>query len=144
MTDLQAQISLLDLSYQKLSGLTFSRLEQAGVVSWRERGWYDFIQAGHTLLELEEVILWIKKRIHQGKRDIGALRFRTLIAQLDVFEEELAMARAEKRNLVPAPSDKERVLALTGRPARPEPPPAPRVAKAVIEQLLRDMRKASQ
>jgi len=110
-TDLAAQISLLDLAYQKLSGFKFTAYQQRGVVNWRDDSWHRFIKAGYGVHELEEVILWLKPGIKAGKRNPGCLRFSNLIAQLDRFEEELGMCRAEIRNAKPEPTPKDRVLA---------------------------------
>lgn len=137
----QVKLSLLDVAYQKLSGNTFKA--ERGVVSWRERAWADFVRAGFTLHDLEAVILHLKQKILVGKRYRECLGFRRLICNLDVFEDELSQAQGEARNAEKPRSDKERVLAATGRVVTPTPSQEKR-AKEVIEKLLSDMRKAAQ
>lgn len=137
---MQAQISLLDNAYQKLSGLT---LRTRGVVSGREEAWYNWMQAGFTLHDLELVIIWLKRRQREGKRDIGSMRFSTLIGNIDRFTEELSMAEAELRNCHPPPSAKEKVI-QQARPTLSEPPATEntKTPGGLIPKLLDEMRKA--
>lgn len=73
----------------------------------RERSWYDFIQAGFDRDDLKLVIGYLLKAVGRGDRNPGSLRFRNLVGQLDAFEEELAMAKAHRRNFkVETPKDK--------------------------------------
>lgn len=123
---MQAEIDYLDTAYQKLSGVKF---KARGVITGREDGWFRFVNAGFTAYDLETVILWLKGRVRQGKRDIGCLRWSSLIGQPDRFDEELGLCLAEKRNERPPVSPKARVLAQarpnvceaveTGHEARP-------------------------
>lgn len=105
--DVAAKVSLLDMAYQKLTGFQF---KLRGVVTGREQAWHAFIQAGFTLEDLDTVLTWLNRRIREGKRDTGSRRFSTLIANLDRFDEELSMAKAEKRNVRPPVTPKERVI----------------------------------
>lgn len=105
---MQSEIDYLDLAFQKLSGVHF---KARGLITGREEGWVRFVNAGFTAHDLETVILWLKGRIRQGKRDIGCLRWSSLIGAPERFDEELALCLAEKRNRRPAPTPKERVLA---------------------------------
>jgi hypothetical protein len=138
MSDMQAQINFLDTSYQKLSGVVF---KARGVITGREEAWARFIKAGFTVQDLETVILWIKRRIREGKRDIGALRFSTLISATERFEEELGLSLAEKRNAKPAATPRERVIALA-RPTVSEPT-VTNTAKPIGE-WIEQLRKAAQ
>lgn len=104
--EMQARCNVLDTAYQKLSG---ARFRGRGVITGREEAWVRFCNAGFTLNDLERVIVWLKGRIRIGKRDIGALRFSTLIGELSRFQEELSLCDADSRKRVPTPRD--RVLA---------------------------------
>lgn len=114
---LQLQIDQLELAFQKLTGHTF---KVSGVVSGREQGWYEFIKAGFTVEDLKEVILWIRQGIHGGVRRQGALKWLSLIGNLQVFEDELQTAKAEKRNAKHHATPKERVIAQARPVALPE------------------------
>lgn len=114
----QHQIDTLDALYQRLSGVHF---HARGVLNGREQGWHAFIRAGFTEADLREVVVWLRARIKIGKRDIGSLRFSSLILNLDRFDEELGLCRAERRNLRPAATPKQRVI----EQARPTVSPGP-------------------
>lgn len=104
----QEEINRLDLAYQKLSGHKF---KSNGIITGREYGWRNFIEAGFKVVDLETVILHIKKKILDGYAHEPRLAWRRLIGDVQIFEDELATALAEKRNLKPTPSPKERVVA---------------------------------
>lgn len=139
MNDIQAQINLLDTSYGKLSGM---QIKGRGVVNGRERGWFEYVKAGFTLDDLEVTILWLKYRIRQGKRDIGCLRWSSLIGSLDRFQEELSMARAEKRNAKPPQTPLQAVQAMRERPAVENTVFQAQTAKPVSE-WINELRKAA-
>lgn len=103
----QAEVDRLDLAYQKLSDRAF---KASGLLTGREYAWSQFITAGYGVKDLEDVVLWIKRGILDGRRHEAALGFRRLIADLGVFEDELSTCRAERRSAKPAPSPKEQVL----------------------------------
>src|SRR5512135_2001209 len=94
----------LHAEYLRLVGgdlsLTLDRMYWWG--QWAHHGW--------GVEELRFVIGHIESQIKKGRRWPGALRWSRLIQQADNFEEELNLARAEKRNAKPAPSSKDRVL----------------------------------
>lgn len=133
----QDEINRLDLAYCKLTGRP---IRIAAIISGREHGWMEFINAGYKLSDLEEVILWIKQGILAGKRYQGALKFRTLIANLDTFDDELATCHAEKRNAKPQPTSRERVLSQA-RPTVMESVSADVTAKPIGEYIA-ELRRA--
>ena len=102
----EAEISRCSLAYQKLSGL---KLDHRGVFDHRSRSWFEWLQAGYTVHDLETVILHLKRGIRDGKRNPGCLRFSNLIERPDLFGEELELAKAEIRNRKPEPSPKAQV-----------------------------------
>ena len=64
----------------------------------RERTWFEWLrfrQPPFTAEDLGLVIAKIKRGIHDGSRNAGALKFRNLIGQPDYFEEDLAEAPEE-------------------------------------------------
>ena len=89
----------------------------------RERAWHEWIRVGNTPDDLRVVIRWIRAGIANAReqrdpthrRNQGALRFSNLICQLDMWDEQLAAARA------------------WAGPQRP-PQPAPRTAAAQTPQ----------
>ena len=105
----QDEINRLDLAYQKMTGHHF---RASGVITGREQAWATFLRAGYTVHDLEETILWIKRGILAKKRFEGALKFRTLISNLDTWEDECATAKAEKRNAKPQSSPRDRAVGM--------------------------------
>ena len=75
----------------------------------RIRLWSEFFQAGFTLADLQWVVSYLQKEIRSGRRNIGALKLRNLLAP-DRFEEDLQISRARLR---PNPSQS----------THPQPPP---------------------
>lgn len=138
-TDVQAKINVLDMAFQKLSGFQF---KMRGVITGREQAWAAYLNAGFTLDDLDTVLVWINRRIKEGKRDIGAKRFSTLIGNLDRFDEELGMAKAQQRNTRPAPTARDRVVAQF-RPvvAEQTPQTGARPAHDIALEALRAWKK---
>lgn len=66
----------------------------------RERQWYEWLQAGFTLLDLRRVIAYLQREIRQGRRNVGALKLSNLL-QPDRFEEDFNIRRVR---LEPPPS----------------------------------------
>lgn len=138
--DTQSQINLLDTAYQKLSGRSF---RASGLLTGREYAWSNFLQAGYTLKDLDDVIVWIRRGIHEGKRHEAALGFRRLILDLMVFDDELATCRAERRNAKPAPSPKQQVLReahTAERTTKPAPETTKHVAP-IVDHWIAKMRE---
>lgn len=132
----QSQIDAYAAAYCRLTGFALSH---RGVFDHRTRAWYEFIRAGHSLDDLELVIRWIQRGIRLGTRRTGALRFSTLIERPDLFGEEVQLAKAEKRNVKPSPSPREKMVA-TFRARDPEPEPTD--AKHVSE-LIANLKRAA-
>lgn len=107
MKDPIDQINDLDHLYTSLTGFQF---KVRGVCSPHQEGWFRFIKAGFTAADLTLTVRWIQRRIKEGKRDIGALRWSTLIGSIDRFDEEWAMAKSESRNTKPSPTPKEKAV----------------------------------
>lgn len=99
----ESQVSVLHTAYQKLTGL---KLPLIAVCDARRLAWEHFIAAGHSLKELETVILWLKGEIRAERRHPGALRFSNLVEDLNRFTEELSFALAFERNTKPPPTPK--------------------------------------
>lgn len=135
-SDIQTQISLLGTCYTKLTGF---QLRHSGACNPRERFWFEWIKAGFTISDLETVILWLKGRIRSGVRRPECLKFHNLIEDPFRFEEELQLAKAEKRNAKPAPSPHEKVVSAF-RACDPVPPITD--AKHVSE-LIQNLRAAA-
>lgn len=76
----------------------------------RERAWAEFLKQGFNSNDLVTVVNYLKKKIKEGDRNPGALRFSNLIERLELFEETLGMAKAEQRNAPKPFVARERVL----------------------------------
>jgi hypothetical protein len=74
--------------------------------AWRTRGW--------TLDDLRFLIRYLSMKIRKCERNSGCLKFSNFIKDIDHFEEDLAMARAETRN-APVRSARIEILEATGR-----------------------------
>src|SRR6266540_7024615 len=60
----------------------------------RQRFWYEFLQAGFSQTDLEQVITYLQREIRAGRRNVGALKLSNLL-QLDRFEEDLNISRVQ-------------------------------------------------
>src|SRR5262245_41424303 len=78
----------------------------------RQRCWYEFLKAGFTQADLEQVITYLQREIRAGRRNVGALKLSNLL-QLDRFEEDLNISHVRLRPPAPPPTP-------TARPA-PDP-----------------------
>jgi hypothetical protein len=108
------QIADLHAAYSSMTG--FHLLCHTGRVAewhiWMKRGW--------NRTDLVLVIRHIQGGIKCGKRNMGALKFSNLVANLDRFEEDLAMARALSRKPI-VNANRAGVLEATHRPTEPMP-----------------------
>lgn len=68
----------------------------------RERLWYEFLRAGFTEANLNQVVAYLQKEIRQTRRNVGALKLSNLL-QLDRFEEDLNISRVQLRPAVTPP-----------------------------------------
>jgi hypothetical protein len=89
----------------------------------RLRLWSDFFQAGFTSEDLQWVVAYLQKEIRAGRRNVGALKLRNLLAP-DRFEEDLSISRV-------------RLRPKTTGTSTPPPPPPIRPSPAE-EQRLRE------
>ncbi len=87
----------------------------------RQRFWYEFLKAGFTESDSEQVITYLQREIRAGRRNVGALKLSNLL-QLDRFEEDLNISRVHLRSPPPA---RHRRLSR-----RPNPCPLPSNNKA--------------
>lgn len=134
----ESEVSLLHSCYQKMTGFN---IPMRSLCDTRRLGWQKFLAEGHTLAELESVIIYLKHEIREQRRNIGALRFSNLILDLDRFQEEAELASGWKRNYKPAPTARERVVEQW----------SPRLAESPVKDsfvhisiVLEAMRKAAQ
>jgi hypothetical protein len=94
----------------------------------RIRLWSEFFQTGFTIEDLQWVLSYLQKEIRAGRRNIGALKLRNLLAP-DRFEEDYHISRVRLR---PKPSTS----------SVPQPPL--RLAPAEEERLRREASRAFQ
>src|SRR6185369_10990203 len=85
------KIKRLHAAYCALTGM------QVALDMVREGTWFEFCRKGFTEDDLRAVVRSIRAGIADGKRNPGALKFSNLVGQLDFFEEDLAMVRAQDR-----------------------------------------------
>lgn len=105
--ELQKKIDAYADAYAKITGF---RLNVRGIFCDRVTFWYQFIQAGFSIEDMEFVLRHLMAKVRKGDRNIGCLRFSNLIERPDRFEEELGLAHAEKRNAVKPMTPKESVI----------------------------------
>lgn len=103
------QIGALHAAYVEITGMEI-RCDYARVSAWQE-----FIKRGFTLDDIKLVVFEIRRGISTRSRHVGALRFSNLIVNIEYFEEELAMARANMRSRRPPMTEKDKLLKQTGR-----------------------------
>lgn len=101
----------------------------------REHAWHDFLKL-FTLDDLVTVVRCLKVGIKSGRRNPGCLKFHNLIEQLDMFEEELAEAKALSRNKPKPITRRDEVLVATFRPENDVP--NPKTPKVILGDLEAD------
>lgn len=112
--------------------LTMDRMYWWG--HWLARGWGE--------PELTLVVESLQKRIRNGERNVGALKWSNLIQQAQRFEEELVEAKALKRNAKPAPNPRDLAVGQL-RPRTTENPPETATAKPIgTVDWIAELRKA--
>lgn len=118
MLDTIAQVKKLHAAYVMLSGQRITLNAQ------REREWWDWLQFRKedpfTEESLRVVIAHIRRGIRDGKRNVGALKFRNLIGCPDFFEEDLEEALSHQRKATVPPA-RAAALHASGRPADSQP-----------------------
>lgn len=125
MNDLTPALKALHQAYVTATGLklefTFQRLHAWEL--WKARGWC------HADLLL--VVTFLRQGIKDGRKWGSSLNFRSLIENMDAFEEHLAEARARGRIPKMDPGKRE-VLRATARlePIKSRP--------RSVEQVMRD------
>lgn len=132
---------------QELHGLFCDLTDQHGLsLRWdRARMWHEWMRCGWSDDDLRVVVRYIRRGIADGRRNPGALKFRNLIGQPDLFEEELLEARRVLRIRQPRPPTVECKQALPGggeriiEVPRDDPPvDVAQVFSALREQLSRN------
>jgi hypothetical protein len=96
----------------------------------RLRLWNDFFQAGFTREDLQWVVSYLQREIRAGRRNVGALKLRNLLAP-DRFEEDLHISRVRLRPKTTATS-------------APPPPPPSRPSPADEQRLREEAARAFQ
>lgn len=137
-TPIEAKIQLYISCYEKFTHL---RLNYAGVCNPRMQAWMEFVKQ-FTVEDLELVIVWLKELIRKGQRREEALLFRNLIQDPYKFEEDLAMAKAWKRNR-PIFTNKDRVVASMHPVVAQVKPSDGKITAKPISQLINEMRQAA-
>jgi len=111
-----AAIATLHHEYRQLTGFDLK------LDFYRERVWWEWCQRGNDVESLRLVVGHLKRQIYKGERNGGSLKFHNLIGNLDFFDEDHAIAKAEARK---PKIDQERasVLRATGRTENHTSPP---------------------
>lgn len=107
--DILTQIGALHAAYVEITGMEL-RCEYSRMSAWQE-----FIHRGFTLDDLKMVCFEIRRGFSTGARHPGAFKFHNLIVNIEYFEEELAMAKANMRSRRPPMTEKDKILKQTGR-----------------------------
>lgn len=99
----------------------------------RHFAWEMWISKGLTITDLETIVVYIKKRIKQGRREKESLMFRNMVNNVDNAIEDLSIARAEARNSR-TESPKAEILRAAGHiePEKQTARPVGDVAKAAL------------
>lgn len=134
--DILTQIGALHAAYVELTGMEV-RCDYSRISSWQE-----FIHRGFTLDDLKMVCFEIRRGFSTGARHPGAFKFHNLIVNIEYFEEELAMARANMRSRRPPMTERDRILKQTGR--QTETTSTARTVGTVIQALSPEGQKAAE
>jgi hypothetical protein len=105
--DMTAQIAEIHALFCVATGVQL----RVGIGEYnREAAWARFLNAGFTPADLLLVVKYLQRKIREGTRNIGSLRFSNLVDRLEIFEESLSMAKADERNRKPPMTPLARVL----------------------------------
>lgn len=105
----------------------------------REASWFEWVKRGFSVEDLVGLIRW-HKWLKKTGLPARSLKFRSIVANIDYAEEDLAEIRA--RNRIPKPKpNRDEVLRATGRVA-PDGAPEPVYAKPT-EEIIAQLRKAA-
>lgn len=112
----------------------------------REHVWYQFLQAGFTISDVQLVGNFLRRAVEKGDRNPGCLRFRNMIEPINLFEEELQLCKAAMRNFKPPRTEKDKTIQAF-RPSDAAPihtPSTAMPAKEVVEAAMAKLRGAVQ
>jgi hypothetical protein len=140
-TDIHARIAELHAVWNSATGqdLPLVLCDYA-----REFGYHQFIQAGFGGPEIETVVRYLKRKIKEGSRLDGCLRWSNCIGNITRFAEDLAMSRAEARNAKPPLTPKERVMEQARPTAVAMRPEATQITAKPIAHYIEALRRAAQ
>jgi hypothetical protein len=93
---MEAQIEAAHRLYGELTG------QRVRLDSFRQRQWYELFQAGHTLAEVRQLIIYLQREIRAGRRNVGALKLSNLLP-VDRFEEDLQIRHVRLEPPRPTP-----------------------------------------
>lgn len=138
MNDRAAQIAHLHAVFCAATGLQI----RMGICEYfREHSWLEFIKAGFTEQDILAWAAYLHRKIREGTRNPGALKFSNSIGRLDVFDEDLGMAKAEARVKKPTARDKAlNALRPTAVALKPEDG---RVTARPVGDLIADLKRAA-
>lgn len=139
-SSLSPKLTGLHEHYCELTGF---RIRQSVGELNRSHSWYLFNQYGFTDDDLVAVVRYLQRKIKDGSRNAGALKFDNLIVQLDRFEEDLGLARAEERNRKPAPTPRERVLEQARPTVVPMTPKDAQITAKPVGELIANLKRAA-
>jgi hypothetical protein len=109
----------------------------------REWGYHQFIKAGFTEQDILTVVRYLQRKIKEGTRLEGALRWSNCIGDITRFAEDLSFARAEERNRKPAPAPRERALEQLRPTAVTLKPEDTQNTGRPVGDLIADLRRAA-
>lgn len=109
----------------------------------REHGYHQFIKAGFTEADILTVVRYLQRKIKEGTRLEGALRWSNCIGNITRFAEDLAMCKAEERNRKPAPTPLQRVMEQARPTAVQVKPEDAQITAKPVGELIANLRKAA-
>jgi hypothetical protein len=133
------EIERLHSLYNTLTGFQLSMRYD------REATWFRFLKDGFTAEDLRFVLVYLKCEIKKGKRYPACLGFRSLIENLDTFEEYRELAKTVMLRTKPPTTDKEKVIQMF-RPVVESIPNTPAITKSlgsIIPKLIEELKKAA-
>jgi hypothetical protein len=107
----------------------------------RIRLWSEFFQSGFTIEDFQWVLAYLQKEIRAGRRNIGALKLRNLLAP-DRFEEDFHISRVRLR-----PKANSHSAPPPSHPPRPSPIEEQHLREEAIrafEHLRANLRRSNQ
>lgn len=109
----------------------------------REFGYNNLLQAGFNEQDIHTVVKYLQRKIKEGSRLMGSLRWANCIGDLCRFEEDLQFARAELKAMQPKATPRQRAVEQLRPTIVPMTPAQAQDTSKPVAHFLKQLREAA-